>query len=424
MEQMTIRLAEERDLRPAAALLFPSAATTLMKEGRIWLAYLGTSLCGALGALEKEDTLYVSSLFVAQEARRMGVGSALVREAEDWAKSQDFFAIEFAYHCTSEDVLQMDAFFEKNGYPLPLAGNVMFTVSLADLQKSSLSTLLAAAKPSPHIVPLWQIEKHLLTKVPAFLRLDEAAGKPLPELCLAYVHRNRLTAMIILTDTDGILHLNSVYLAEKIYAAHLMSLLRQAMDTLREQYPYFQTITVTGGTKSGYALMEKLLADVPLERCTVYRAKKELDDLQPDFMPIQHAAALVRLESFAEKLAQCGVGSALSLMDGAPPYLEAYFEEDTFTLAYAITEENELFFTLWIEYAFPPLEHTQRDRILAQLTAENTPYFGLLSETGNLLMRGSLAEGRDADGFDVEQSIHTLILPFRAYLQNLTRASA
>lgn len=421
MEPITIKLAEAADFEAAAALLFPSAREPLSKGGILLLAEQGEAPCGALGALEKEDLLEVCSLYVKEEARHAGIGAALLRQAEEEAKNRGFSQIAFSYSCTAEQALQLDSFFLKNGYPLPLRGDTMFTVALAELQESAFMKLIRHAKPSPHILSLRNLKKSQLAMLPPYLAPDAAAGVLLPDLCLGYLYRERLTALLLFTDTNGILHLNSAYLAEKAFAPHLMSLLKQALESIEKKYPHFQMLTITGGSQNGYELIQKLLAGAPTTRTALYTAIKEFPPLQMDFMPFDFSAAMVRFQDYAALLAEQGIGSELVMPNGGMPYLELPCAEEIFGLYYDISDKDgEMQFALLAEYCFPPLEETLRDEILAEIQAKGAPYFALLSDAGgDILFRARFEEGADSDGFAPESGIREFILPFRDDLQEL-----
>lgn len=423
MEPITIKLAEAADFEAAAALLFPSAREPLAKGGIVLLAYRpeGAEPCGALGALAKEGILEVCSLYVKEEMRHAGIGAALVRQAEAEAKNAGFSQIAFSYGCTAEQALQLDGFFLKNGYPLPLCGDTMFTVALAELKESAFMKLIRHAKPSSHIIPLRHLKKEQLAALPPFLAPNAAAGVLLDELCLGYLWQGRLTALVLFADTDGVLHLNSAYLAEKAFAPHLMSLLKQALDTIEQKYAHFQSLTVTGGTQNGYELIQKLLEGAPVARTMLYMTSKGFSPMQSDFMPPDFSAAMVRFQSYAELLAEQGIGSELVLPNGGMPYLELPCAEEIFGLYYDISDEaEEMDFAILAEYCFPPLEESLRDEILGEIREKGAPYYALLSDAGgDILFRARFEEGADSVGFDAEGGIREFILPFRNYLDGL-----
>lgn len=424
MEPITIKLAEAADFEAAAALLFPSARKPLAEGGILLLAAQGAEApCGALGALEKEDMLEVCSLYVKEGARHAGIGAALVQRAEEEAKNQGFSQIAFSYGCTAEQALQLDGFFLKNGYPLPLCGDTMFTIALADLQKSTFMKLMQHAKPSSHILSLRNLKKSQLAVLPPYLAPDAATGVLLPDLCLGYLHREQLTALILFTDTNGILHLNSAYLAEKAFAPHLMSLLKQALEIVEKNYPHFQTLTVTGGTQNGYELIQKLLEGAPVTRTALYTAIKEFPPMQIDFMPPDFSAAMVRFQTYAELLAGQGIGSELVMPNGGMPYLELPWAKESFGLYYDISnKDEEMNFAILAEYCFPPLPESLRDEIFGEIQAKGAPYYALLSDAGSdILFRARFEEGADGAGFDAERGIREFILPFRDYLDELMR---
>lgn len=422
MQNITIKLAEAADFPAAAPLLFPSAQAPLKENGCILLAYPaedGAKPCGALGALPQKAALRVISLFVEEDMRHTGIAAALIAEAETLAQSHEIPQIEFSYACTDEQALQMDAFFMKKGYPMPLAGETMFTIPLEELQNSAFFRLMQHAKPSRDILPLHAIPKRSLEKLPPYLSPDAAAGRLIPELCLGYVCQGQLTAMLVVTDTDGTLHLHSAYLAEKNHALHLMSLLRQAYETIQEKYSQYQQLTITEGSENGYHLILELLAGAKKSRSTLYTAVKAVSPTPPYLMPIEFAAAISRLQSYMDVFAEQGIATELTLPNGGMPYLELACGTDSLVLSYDIEETDELQFTLLAEYILPPSAAEQQARIEERLRADDVPYRILRTTAGEFFLRGSLSEGGDSAGFAPAQQIAAFILPFRAYIEKM-----
>lgn len=422
MDTITIKQIEPEQIQIAAPFLFPPAREMLAKDGIILLASDANTPCGALGAVLQEDTLHVCSLFVIADYRRKGIASALLEKAEALAAQEELPGISLSYACTAEQTAELNVFFAKNGYPMPIPSNIRFTVSIADLEKSTFAKVMQSAKPSSHIHPLRSIDKALLANLPDYVIPRADAGRPLHDLCLAYVQKNTLTALLIITDTDGVLHLHSAYLPEDTYAAHLMPLLKRAFDTVQEKYPHYQTLTLTATGEQGYTLIQKLLAGAPFSQSAVYHTIKTISPLPMGALPLRFTAALARFQSFAAALAQRGISSELLMLGSAPPHLEFSSDaaEEPIGLHYEIDGFDTFTdFTLLAEYAFPPLAEPLQNKILEKVNAETEPYYGILSEDGNILFRGSFSEGGDAQGFDVEKSIDAFVLPFQSYVKEL-----
>lgn len=404
----TIKIEQTSHFSEAAPWLF--AGIDFDGNDLILLAKRDEQTCGALGAKKEADRLLVCSLFIEADYRRNGIGTALVDAAEEWAEEKNLATIAFDYACPLEQTAGLGSFFMRNGYPLPLSGNTLFTVSLSQLEKSAAAAVLQAVKPSQNIYPLRSLARKLFAQVPDFLLPEAAAGRPLPDLCLAYVSQGRLTAMLVMAEVEGGLHLHSAYLAEHIHAAHLMALLKQAWDTVRKNYPQYETMTVTGATESGYALIEKLLTGAEVSRRIAYHTEKALFPM--DFMSPEYAAAIAHLQTIADILAMRGMTSAL-VMTGRP-YLELEADEKPFGLYVDAAE-----FTLLAEYTFPPMEKAAQTALLEKCNAPNEPFTAFLSEKGNLFLRGSFAIGDEAVSIEAEKSIDAFILPFCAYLKTL-----
>lgn len=427
MNQITIKIAELSDYKTVAPFVFAKARAELAKKGFVLYACEGETPCGAIGAVEKNGVFHVVSLFVAKEYRRRGIASRLMEELEKQAESLGFPGILVSYACTAETAPQLDRFFTENEYLTPEAGSTMFTVSLEEIENSAFAGMLPKINVSEkNIVPIRGLSKALLANMqensPVFLSLTQAEGKPLSDLCLAYVMGNQVSAFLTMTDTNGVLHLHSAYLSDKSCAPHLMALLKTAFETIKKKYPQFQKMTVTGGSESGHALIEKLLSGTDLQQITVYTTEKEFFVHELPYLPASFSAAMVRFQALTDALAEKGIGSRMTILYGAMPYVEIPLEgNDTMMgLHYDITGTDGFeSFTLIAESILSVAETNRRNHILEQINAGSEPYYALLSDKGEILLRSTLDEGNDTQGLDTENTIDAFILPFRQYAEQL-----
>ena len=59
-----------------------------MGQGPAWLAETPALVIGTVAALQQENSIYVRGMAVLPVARGCGAGSALLRQAQDWALEQ------------------------------------------------------------------------------------------------------------------------------------------------------------------------------------------------------------------------------------------------------------------------------------------------------------------------------------------------
>lgn len=432
MNQITVNLMENSHFKEILPFLFPSTGEVLAKRGIVFSAALDGTTCGALGAVEEDGVLKVVSLFVNEPCRGRGVAGCLVREAEQYAENRGLSEINFSYSAAEEKVHLLDRFFAKNGYPMPLAGNTLFTLSLENLKDSTFISYMEAIGTLANIYPLRSLGGQTLTdfqartgsEIPSYLTLEEAVGKPLHDLCLAYVKNCKVTAFITMTEVKGVLHLNSVYLSDEKYTVHLLSLIKQAYTTVLEKYPHFQTMTVTSATKSSYNLIEKLLEGVHVYRKTVYTVSKSLFSYERTFVPTGFEEALVRFQAITDVLTEKGVSSSLVVYNGSLPYMEIPLEDTDFVMGLyydAKSNKEEEGFTFIAECVIAVEDENLRNCMEAKINEENEPYYCIVSSKGEILLRGMFEVGSDAGGMDMESIVDTFVLPFQAYAKCMMR---
>ena len=424
----TIKNIDKNDFQEAIPFLFSSATDELVKDGIILMAYDNDIPCGALGMLKKENTMHVISLFVQEEKRGCGIGSELVSEAENIAEANDMTGITFSYACDRQKALVMDEFFAKNGYPMPVEGNTMATMRIADLEKSAFVELTKNIKSSSNnIYPFTAIKGQLgenlkakvEEKIPRYLTFLEIAGKPIPDLTTAYVNHGDVTSYVNITDTDGVLHIDAVYLDDSSEVMHLLMMLKQAYETIKTKYTQYETLTVTGKTDSGVGLIEKLLQGVPMERKAMYTAGKRL--ASKSFMLNGYGEAVAFFNSFTDAMTEEKIATGLVMIEGQIPYMEVYTADEKvlFGLYYSqdnISEEREFI----AESIFSVKDEETRSKLIDMVNEEDSPYYALMSEEdGYVLLRREYEIIIDDEDFGIEKIMQEFILPFRGYVQDI-----
>ena len=427
----TIKYIEKSDFQEAAPFLFSSAQKELMQDGLIWLAYGENGPCGALGALEKEGCLRVSSLYVKAENRNQGIASQMMREAEQLVETIGMKGISFSYACDRESALQLDRFFMKNGYSMPAEGNTMVTFRIADIEGSAFAKLTEKLKPSGQIIPFTAVSGQVLenlkakveSKIPFYMTLFDAAGKPIPELTIAYIHHVSVSAYITITDDDGMLHFDAAYLDNTSETAHLLMLMKQAYETIKAKYPQYQLMSVTGKTDSGMELINKLLQGMPMQYTSEYLVEKEIR--QTRFLQDGYGEAVAYFNTLTEWMVGENMTTGLVMIDGQLPYMEIYTEEEKvlFGLYYSLdTMAEERMFIA--ESIFFVADEKICHNLVKQVNEEESLYYVIVSEeTGNILLRRSYEGVAAGETLDMEKMMQEFILPFRRCAEELIEVS-
>ena len=100
-------------------------------EGPVWLAFDGNEALGTVAAVLRGDRLYVRSMAVLPSARGLGVGSALLREVESFAASQEALSLYLSTTPFLHDAIRL---YERFGFrrteegPHELFGTPLFTM--------------------------------------------------------------------------------------------------------------------------------------------------------------------------------------------------------------------------------------------------------------------------------------------------------
>lgn len=73
----------------AATTPHPAQVLVRMREGPVWIALRNRTALGTVAAVIKGESIYIRGMAVLPEARGSGSGGALLRNVEDWARSQE-----------------------------------------------------------------------------------------------------------------------------------------------------------------------------------------------------------------------------------------------------------------------------------------------------------------------------------------------
>jgi GNAT superfamily N-acetyltransferase len=86
---------------------------TLIADGRVWVAELGTQVEGVIVQYETPDGFYIDTVATTAKARGTGVGRALLQFAESEAARRGY---ESVYLCTNSKMTENQVLYPKIGY--------------------------------------------------------------------------------------------------------------------------------------------------------------------------------------------------------------------------------------------------------------------------------------------------------------------
>jgi putative acetyltransferase len=74
----------------AATALSAEEVLARMREGPVWVALREDVMLGTVAAVAKDKSVYIRGMAVLPVARGAGAGARLLRQVEDWARSEEF----------------------------------------------------------------------------------------------------------------------------------------------------------------------------------------------------------------------------------------------------------------------------------------------------------------------------------------------
>jgi GNAT superfamily N-acetyltransferase len=220
---------------------------------------------GAIACTREGDALVINSVFVDETVRDRGAGTLLIDETK--ALSQKLGTVLCA-RCAYPSQREIEAFFVKNGFRGPVAGNSLFSVPFKAIRQSNFMQrdFSDANSPFPfHEAPreaVFEYISRIGNEIPAFVSLEHAWGKPIPEATLVCFHDGSICAFIICTALDdGSVYLNSLY-AEKAHSQSINVLVQAAMRALCEKSGKGDVLHVAAHNEDGLKIIRQLLRGV------------------------------------------------------------------------------------------------------------------------------------------------------------------
>lgn len=240
--------------------------------------------CRYLGAFEdvcigilvyevKEEILYIRYMSVAERKRRQGVGGELFGRIQEIAQKEAPDGIIVSGVVSQEQQADVIRFFMKYGFMMPEFGDTVAAISVEAWRNSYLAEIpIRDNEVKAHIYSMEELPSELeydyrnrvRPKVLPCCWKENVKGTLLPEYSVAYAYQGTIGSYILMTDIDGMLYLNSVYINEK-NAGFFIPLLQYCFTRLEEQgYPY-KTMKVTTFSGESRVLFQRLTRGMKTE---------------------------------------------------------------------------------------------------------------------------------------------------------------
>lgn len=399
--------------------IFASQQVRLMQEGEVLAAFEGEHICGAIGMVHKELEMEILSLYVEEEFRCKGIGSMLLQEAVNQAKIKKVIRVLLSYVCTEEENLSIMPFIVKNGFPAPVGDEILYVIFMEEIKSSVfISQKSVWEKIESRICPVSEVPFSIWeqSKIPDYMHPEYVPGTLLKELSLAYVAEGKICACIIMSDNhNGNLHLHAAFLENANYGIYLIGILQKIHSIIKEKYPQFQNLTITGVNEEGRKLIEHLLQGAKMQRRITYRV--QLPIVRSDiFRPMGFYGTLMQFNALAEQLAERGMESRLITADGSMPYMKIVLSEDKTPLRVycnVLGGENYSGFE-WEIFCDISVEMEQKIEESMRLNGIDNVDI-LSSEGGKSILFGRYEETKS---FDVTEMMEQFLIPFLNYIKN------
>ena len=115
-KDMTIQILTPERFEEAHSLIPQDRQQCLDEEGILAAACIGSRIVAVLGMLPQDEYLFILSLTVEEEYRRMGIASELLKEAARVAQAMDAVHLTAVYTCRQEDEDWLRELFLIRGY--------------------------------------------------------------------------------------------------------------------------------------------------------------------------------------------------------------------------------------------------------------------------------------------------------------------
>lgn len=380
---------------------------------------------GALLARTGGEQYEIVSLFVNEENRRQGAGSALMEAAERSAAMGGCRTLNALYSAAPEEEEAIHRFFLSRGFLFPHGGTAVYSVPARQLEQAYLAKLPAASQETvSHIVPLSQLPAPAARNfsarfgqdIPAGLAPSDAPGDVLWDYSAAYIENSDVVSFVVFSKIGTALHLHAAYLGAPKHAVALAALLRRAYDMLAADFSRFASFTVTVINAAADSLAQKLLFGSGAKRRTIFYTQKLLPREEP-VLP-EWGGVLARSNALVSALADAGFGTALCMEPGVLPYLLWSPREDMeISVFYRVENPAYTSFSLTAQLLVRISNPDDAEHAVQAAREDPGPALLLASERKDIFaLSASSQEGAE---FLAEQSVEGFLIPFFAQAQRL-----
>lgn len=380
----------------------------------------------ALLARVSEGRYEILSLYTEEDCRMRGAASALLDAASQRARDCGCEAVTVGYAASPEEEEALHAFFLRRGFSLPQEETTVFTLPVRSLADTRLASLPEPSGADAHIFPMRTIPSaaaadyraRLGRGIPQALDPSQAPGTVLPELCLAWVEKERVISFVVFSDLGDMLHLHAVYLDTPSHGGATIALLHR-VNFLREQsFSHFSSLSVTIATRPAERLMRKLLEGAELSRRTSFTAFRPVS---PGDLPLPDGFGEVyaRSNALMEALAASGLTVSQHWIPGSLPFLELEGLPETVQFSYFLQPSEEsasdadpvFLLTASAFFSSKDIAPQRLAEAAAAMAADPGP---AVLYTEQKALCASLSEGA---AFHAETSVDSFVNPFLSQLE-------
>lgn len=224
------------------------------------------ALFGELYFEIEDDIMWIRSVEEFEGYKGTGVATRMYDFAEDYARKQGAKGAVMTAVIPENERRGFVRFAIRNDFDLPTFNEKLITVDLygpkskvfEKMSKSENNVLDQTCKmlrlPS-HLENYYQTQ--IRPKIPKMLTREEHRGRIIPEVSLAYVRDDIISAYVVFTDINGMFYLDSIYV-DKNYQTDLMWLLLECIKEARRRFPNYDKLLINTVKYDGYKLASKL----------------------------------------------------------------------------------------------------------------------------------------------------------------------
>lgn len=193
--------------------LHPSAQSALScaGEGLLFSASFDGGVCGALMAAIEGDEAVIYSLFVAPNARRQGVGTALISALRQRLEGAEVEEVYTQWVLPEEDCQGLEHFLKRQGFDCQREEHPIYRIYSGDLAQSPMlrRAFSPTFRPDSNIVPVTHWTQAMWDElgqdraIDALLRPEPFRGVMWEEASAGYYYGGRIVAYFLLKEAGA-----------------------------------------------------------------------------------------------------------------------------------------------------------------------------------------------------------------------------